>query len=56
VRFTKQTWPGDELTTRVEVTEKRDAEGVVVLECELLNGKGEAVVSGTATAALPSRP
>ena len=56
VRFSKQTWPGDELTTRITVTEKRkDDENLVDLECALVNANGDAVVSGEATAALPAR-
>jgi len=57
VRFAKQTWPGDELTTRITVTDtrKEDGDHLVDLDCALLNGKGEAVVTGEATAALPAR-
>ena len=57
VRFTKQTWPDDVLTARVIVKDKRkdDGDNLVDLECELVNGDGVAVVSGEATAALPSR-
>ena len=58
VRFAKQTWPGDELTTRITVADKREdatGEAVVDLECALLNGDGVAVVTGEATAALPVR-
>ena len=57
VRFSKQTWPGDELTTRITVKDKRkeDGENLVDLECALLNGNDEAVVTGEATAALASR-
>jgi acyl dehydratase len=57
VRFAKQTWPDDELTTRITVTDKRkdDDESLVDLECALVNGNGEAVVTGEATAALPTR-
>lgn len=57
VRFAKQTWPDDVLTTRVTVTEKRKdgAEHLVDLDCALLNQHGEAVVTGTATAVLPAR-
>ena len=55
VRFAKQTWPGDELTTSITVAAKHDADGVVDLECALLNANGEAVVTGEATAALPTR-
>lgn len=57
VRFTKQTWPGDVLTPRITVTDKRKEEGenLVDLAVELVNGEGVAVVSGSAVAALPSR-
>jgi acyl dehydratase len=57
VRFSKQTWPGDELATRITVAEKRkdDDENLVDLECSLVNANGDAVVSGEATAALPAR-
>src|SRR3954466_10260784 len=40
VRFTKQTWPGEKLTTAVAVTEKR-ANNEIVLECAVLNENGE---------------
>jgi acyl dehydratase len=55
VRFTKQTWPGETLTTRVVVAEKRPATSEVVLTCELVNQNGEAKIAGEAVAALPSR-
>ena len=57
VRFTKQTWPGEKLTTKVTVAKKYDEDGEhrVDLECEVVNQEGEAKVSGVATAALPSR-
>ena len=52
VRFTKQTWPDEVLTTRVVVTGKRDEGGekLVDLECEVANGDGEVKVAGTAVA------
>jgi acyl dehydratase len=53
VRFTKQTWPGEVLSTRIVVTGTRtDDDGVhlVDLECSVANGDGEVKVSGTATA------
>lgn len=55
VRFTKQTWPGEVLTTHVRVARKYEADGerLVDLECEVVNQDGEAKVSGLATAALP---
>ena len=57
VRFTKQTWPGEKLTTKVTVAKKyeEDGEHRVDLECEVVNQDGEAKVSGLATAALPSK-
>jgi acyl dehydratase len=57
VRFTKQTWPGETLTTKVRVTGKREERGdrLVELECEVVNQDGEAKIAGTAVAALPSR-
>ena len=57
VRFTKQSWPDDVLTTKITVTDKRkeDGENLVDLECELLNQQGVAVVAGSAVAVLPSR-
>ena len=57
VRFTKQTWPGETLVSAITVTGKRkeDAESVVDLDVSLANADGEVKVSGTASAALPSR-
>jgi acyl dehydratase len=57
VRFTKQTWPGEMLTTKVTVAKKYEDDGEhrVDLECEVVNQDGEAKVSGSATAALPTR-
>jgi acyl dehydratase len=55
VRFTKQTWPGETLTTKVVVAEKRPGASEVVLTCELLNQDGEAKIAGQAVAALPTR-
>jgi acyl dehydratase len=57
VRFTKQTWPGEQLITKIRVASKyeEDGERLVDLECELVNQDGEAKVSGVAVAALPSR-
>jgi acyl dehydratase len=54
VRFTKQTWPGETLTTNVAVKEKR-AGNQVLLECSVVNEQGEAKVAGEAVAVLPSR-
>jgi acyl dehydratase len=55
VRFTKQTWPGETLTTRVVVAKKRPESAEVVLTCELVNQDGEAKIAGEAVAALPKR-
>ena len=52
VRFTKQTWPDEVLTTKVTVTGKREegSEKLVDLECEVTNGDGETKVAGSAVA------
>jgi acyl dehydratase len=57
VRFTKQTWPGETLTTKVTVQKKYEEHGEhrVDLHCEVVNEGGEAKVSGVAVAALPTR-
>ena len=57
VRFTKQTWPGEKLTTKVTVAKKYEEHGEhrVDLECSVVNGEGEPKVAGTAVVALPSR-
>jgi acyl dehydratase len=52
VRFSRQTWPGEELATRVVVTGKRVEDGrhLVDFECSLSNAEGEVKVVGEATA------
>jgi len=57
VRFTKQTWPGETLVSKVVVTAKRkeDGENLVDLDVSLANQDGEVKVAGEATAALSSR-
>ena len=57
VRFTKQTWPGEKLTSKIAVTGKRkeDGENLVDLDVTLTNDSGEVKVSGSAVAALPTR-
>ena len=52
VRFTKQTWPDEVLTTKVVVTGKREENGekLIDLACEVTNQDGEVKVSGTAVA------
>lgn len=50
-RFSRQTWPGETLVTRVVVTAKREKDGrrLVDVECTLANAAGERKVVGTAT-------
>lgn len=57
VRFAKQTWPGERLTTRIVVTGKQSegSRNVVDLECSLENADGEVKVIGQARAFLASR-
>jgi acyl dehydratase len=57
VRFTKQTWPGEVLTSKIVVTGKRkdDGESLIDLEVQLSNEAGEVKVAGEASAARPSR-
>jgi acyl dehydratase len=57
VRFTKQTWPGEVLTSKVVVTGTREEGGahLVDLDCTLANVDGEVKVSGEAVASLPSK-
>ncbi len=52
VRFVKQTWPGNTVSTRITVTDVREADGdrVVDLDCELVNDDGDTVVAGSAVA------
>jgi acyl dehydratase len=57
VRFVKQVWPGDSLRAKgtVKRLEPQGKEGLVEIEIVTTNQKGEAVVTGTATAVLPRR-
>jgi len=52
VRFTKQTWPDEVLSTRIVVTGTREEDGdkLVDLECSVANADGEVKVSGSAVA------
>ena len=49
VRFTKQTWPGETLSTRIVVTgkEETDEGKIIVAEVSLLNQDGESKLTGT---------
>lgn len=55
VRFVRQTWPGEELVTRIVVAAVREVEGrhLVDLDVALANSAGEDKVVGQATAQLP---
>jgi acyl dehydratase len=57
VRFTKQTWPGETLTTKVVVAKKYDEHGEhrVDLDVSVVNENGEPKIQGVAVAALPAR-
>src|ERR1043165_5816336 len=57
IRFTKQTWPGEGLTTHVKVEKKyqQGSEDRVDLECSVTNEAGEAKLTGVAVAVLPRR-
>lgn len=50
VRFTRQTWPGETLSTKIVVTGKEEtADGkMIAAELSLLNQDGEVKLSGTA--------
>ena len=57
VRFARQTWPDEELETRIVVRDKRH-EGTVALidlDVRLVNASGEEKVVGEATAAVAAR-
>ncbi len=53
-RFRAQVWPGDTLTTRVEVMAASDHDGQWLIDLDLVtvNQNGDEVFSGTATARL----
>jgi len=53
VRFTKQAWPGDVLQTKIAITAVNGDS--VDLSCDLVTDKGVTVISGEASAKLPSR-
>jgi acyl dehydratase len=57
VRFSRQTWPDEKLSSKIVVTGKR-AEGtehLIDLDVRLRNADGEEKVVGEATALVPSR-
>jgi acyl dehydratase len=57
VRFARQTWPDETLTTKIVVSAKRveGGQNLVDLDVRLINGEGEEKLVGQATAALPSK-
>jgi acyl dehydratase len=52
VRFTKQTWPDEVMTTRIVVTGRREEDGrrLIDLDCEVTNADGQVKVAGSAVA------
>jgi acyl dehydratase len=56
VRFARQTWPGEELSSRIVVTGKRTDgdDHLVDLDVRLVNAEGEEKVVGEATARVPA--
>lgn len=57
VRFVRQTWPDEQLSTRIVVTATREEDGrhLVDLDVALANADGEQKVVGQATAVLPAK-
>jgi acyl dehydratase len=57
VRFARQTWPDEVLSSKIVVTGKREEgdKNLVDLSVTLSNGDGEDKLVGEATAALPSK-
>jgi acyl dehydratase len=57
VRFARQTWPDEVLSSNIVVTGKREEAGkkLVDFAVTLSNGEGEVKVVGEATAELPTR-
>ena len=55
VRFARQTWPDEVLSSKIVVTGKREEDGkqLIDLAVTLSNGDGEDKLVGEATAALP---
>ncbi|HXY28206.1 MAG TPA: MaoC/PaaZ C-terminal domain-containing protein [Acidimicrobiales bacterium] len=55
VRFARQTWPDEQLSTKIVVTATRheDGKNLVDMDVTLSNAEGENKVVGQATAALP---
>jgi acyl dehydratase len=58
VRFARQTWPNEELVTKIVVRARRTegGEALVDLDARLINVDGEEKVVGEATAVVAARP
>jgi acyl dehydratase len=56
VRFARQTWPGEELSSRIVVSAKRTegSDYLLDLDVRLVNADGEEKVVGEATAKVPT--
>jgi acyl dehydratase len=56
VRFARQTWPGEELSSRIVVSAKRTegSDHLLDLDVRLVNADGEEKVVGEATAKVPT--
>lgn len=54
LRFRLPVRPGDTITVTLEVTEKKDKRGIVVLDCTVLNQQGKRVLTGTAEVMAPA--
>jgi len=54
LRFRRAVKLGDTLTVQLTVSEKRDDKKLVILDCKVVNQKGEAVATGTAEVIAPS--
>ncbi len=53
LRFRRPVTIGDEITVKLEVTEKREDKGFVTLDCTAVNQAGKAVVTGSAEVMAP---
>jgi len=53
MKFKKPVFPGDTLTTRLELLEKK-RKGIITMDCKITNQHGEVVFTGVSTAIAPS--
>lgn len=54
MKFKKPVFPGDTLTARLELLEKKRKGNIVLIECVIKNQHGETVFTGVSTAIAPS--